>query len=153
MKTLIILIFTLFAVNLLGQSAITSAGQSTVGQQYSFSFALGEVSSSTLHHTSKRFFATAGVMQPDPFMLVYVEEGTNLRVQIYPNPAAEFIFLDPSLKELIHYQIINAEGISLLRGLWTGQALDISLLTPGLYHLELRTPRGRSSINTKFIKL
>lgn len=150
---MMIVILTLFAVNLLGQSAITSAGQSTVGQQYSFSFALGEVNSATLQNASKRFFATAGVMQPDPFMLVYVDEETTLRVQIFPNPAAEFIFLDPSVKELIHYQIINAEGISLLHGLWTGQALDISLLAPGLYHLDLRTPRGRTGFKTKFIKL
>ncbi len=72
------------------------------------------------------------------------------RFYLYPNPANSSLFVDglENLPETV--EILNNQGLMLRKVKFDGNKLDITLLSPGIYFIQLRY--GSKTITERFIK-
>lgn len=88
--------------------------------------------------------------KPTDIPVVQEEEGHLLT--LYPNPATEQLTVN-GLTAVMHYKITGIAGRELTSGTITQAhpVVDIHVLSPGMYVLNLMTPDGRSQ-KMKFVK-
>ncbi|PKL79654.1 MAG: hypothetical protein CVV25_07230 [Ignavibacteriae bacterium HGW-Ignavibacteriae-4] len=78
----------------------------------------------------------------------FVETATTITGSVYPNPASDFIKLDMNATTLSsEIEIYDAYGKQVMSTIYTGEDIDISKLTAGVYFVKM----GDKSM--KFIKL
>ena len=80
-----------------------------------------------------------------------VDENVENKLSVYPNPTSNFINIEPSINES-YLSIKNISGIEQLsKKINSGLSeIDVSVLTPGIYFLEIWS--GTKSRKTYFIK-
>lgn len=63
-----------------------------------------------------------------------IEEERNLKVSVYPNPFVDQLWINSSNQYFSEFELVNVEGKS-FGFVHTGQANDVSQLSPGVYFL------------------
>ncbi|MBK8483320.1 MAG: T9SS type A sorting domain-containing protein [Saprospiraceae bacterium] len=74
-----------------------------------------------------------GVVNTDSHLV----SGTNFKIQIYPNPSQDYIFVTQTSKESF-FEIFSFAGVKVLDGT-TNQIIQISNLASGIYYLKLNS--------------
>lgn len=69
---------------------------------------------------------------------------------VYPNPASHFITIENKNNLESAYEILSANGQSLIIGPLENKNIDISALSKGFYFITIETPQGKATY--KFIK-
>ncbi len=66
--------------------------------------------------------------------------------KVYPNPASGILYMEGNSSAISHYTIHDCSGRVWCKGVWSTPvtSLDISLLHPGIYILEITSSTGRS---------
>lgn len=134
------------------QYAINSAGGQHFGDKNNFQYSVGEAASLTLYSINQSFYATTGVLQPDPFLINFNNELIDYAPGLFPNPALVSIqFL--SAKSGLHFKIMNAEAKILMSGIWEGRPVYVDHLPPGFYVIRVSDPDNSKFKSIKFIKI
>lgn len=61
-----------------------------------------------------------------------------LEIQLWPNPAQDFLQIDINNEKAVEFHIINAIGVVMQQDYMTsGNRIDISNLSPGMYFLKV----------------
>lgn len=135
-----------------GQFSMDAAGNHISSSNYSLSYSIGEIGTLTIQNANKNLYATGGVIQPDPVILIYTESFDRQFIQLYPNPAGEWVHLKLGVQKSLAYQIINGHGQVLLVGEWHGEPINVEELHEGLYILKGTFARTNHSFAIKFFK-
>lgn len=72
------------------------------------------------------------------------------QLQIYPNPATDFIYLDLPEDERLEYQLFDLTGLLIRSGVISNRKIDISELPSGGYVLQIKSKNG--VVSKKIIK-
>lgn len=70
---------------------------------------------------------------------------------IYPNPTDSNLFISGSREDIERYRILDTKGAVLLEHDFNKKTIDLNLLTPGVYYLELQMSNGFNAVR-KIIK-
>lgn len=152
MKKFIVLKSLFLPILGFGQFSINATGNHTSTTNYALSYSIGEIGTLTIQNATKNLYATGGVIQPDPVILIYTEEFDRQFIQLYPNPAGEWVHLKLGAQTSLAYQIINGHGQVLLVGEWHGEPINVQELQEGLYILKGTFARTNHSFAIKFFK-
>jgi len=85
----------------------------------------------------------------EPFV-VGIEELDKYKIQLYPNPASEMMFLE-SKKIIHHISIYNQQGQLVINQTYNNSGISVNGLTSGLYFIEVIEKDG-SRTQMKFVK-
>jgi hypothetical protein len=119
------------------QSAVDAAGGSAKSPSYSFSYAVGEAATLSLRQSSGLYFGTGGVIQPDPVLVIGVEDKDRHPLILYPNPGSTVLHLAREYSGPLTYAIYSLDGNKRSAGAVVKNEIDIRLLPAGLYFLKL----------------
>ena len=61
---------------------------------------------------------------------------------LYPNPVDEFLWLSGPTQEIVHWEVCDLQGRSLLRGTQGSDPISVAALPSGLYQVWLQTEQG-----------
>jgi hypothetical protein len=83
---------------------------------------------------------------------VGVEEQTSYTINLFPNPANDFISVNQnlSLTQNLYYEITDVSGRVIIKNKFKNSRLDVSKLTSGFYIFRLFN--GTNSAAAKFVK-
>ncbi len=135
------------------QSAIDASGGYGTSANFNFSYAIGEVSSMTLMSSNKNSYATSGVIQPDPYLIIKTDEYGREALYLFPNPTNQIVYIQNNSPWNLNYIIRDMQSHELARGIWSGQAIQVGFLASGAYFIELKTVSQEAAVVLKFIKL
>ncbi len=140
------------------QTTMPAGEQASVSRQYSIDsdvnvFTVGAAFDINYNEFRKRIvnqvtFSRANVLS--------VENNENTTVLIYPNPAADYIYIinkSTSVRQYFDYTIYNNAGVIVGNGnnaRWN-QSINISDLKTGLYHIIINNRSQKSSIHKKIL--
>jgi len=80
-------------------------------------------------------------------------------IKIYPNPVSNIMYFEfnQEINQTVYYEIVNNTGQKVMEGnieAYTKKTnLDIGTLNAGFYIIHLKSLKGETSVNKKFIKL
>jgi hypothetical protein len=136
------------------QLSIDASGGHGQSSNYSFSYSLGEVTTATLKTTGGlNYFATSGVIQPDPLLIIDVKD-TYLDNQIlYPNPVNNTLFFFPGFSGSVNAVIYKYDGKFIKAEKLNTGSINVSEFTSGLYYIILSNTKSNSSKIYQFVKL
>ncbi len=151
-KVMMVWLMLFYAGSVSTQYAINCAGGQYFSNQNNFQFSVGEAASLTLFSINNQFYATSGVLQPDPFLINFNTELNVDALGLFPNPAITIIQLS-SKNSKLHFKILNAEAKILMAGIWVGKPIQIDHLPQGFYVIRLSDSENSTSKSIKFIKI
>ncbi len=140
------------------QTTMPEDHQVSVSRQYSIDpgvnvFTVGAAFDIIYHEFRKRIVNQATFSR---FNILSAENTENNSVLIYPNPAAQFIYIankSTSVTPYFNYTIYNNTGAIVGSGnnaIWN-QSINISNLKTGLYHIRINNKNQKSSIHKKIL--
>jgi hypothetical protein len=136
----------------LSPSISCSGGETFYTQNYSLDFSIGEPISES--YEGNLTMLTQGFLQDIVGPTAISENNERLTgVNIYPNPASQFISLNVEDAIIKWYEIVNIYGISLEKTSCKSNPdnIDVSSLRPGVYLLKLGI-EDHNPFAKKFIK-
>jgi uncharacterized surface protein with fasciclin (FAS1) repeats len=88
------------------------------------------------------------VLLPAPNSVNEVESS----ISVYPNPTADFIFVNRNSEETCQYRIVSADGRVVMNGSIAGKTaqVDVNVLPSGIYNIQLVS--GSEAISSGFVK-
>ena len=76
-----------------------------------------------------------------------------LELRVFPNPASEYITMSTDNAGSFLYQLLQSDGKMLDKGFFTGSTqLDLNLLQPGIYLLEIKQLSTTQTFHKTIIK-
>ncbi|MEE4196213.1 MAG: T9SS type A sorting domain-containing protein [Bacteroidales bacterium] len=160
-KIIPFLVICFFGGNAFGQEissqVVASAGEYSETSNYSVSWTLGEIAIETLESSS--IILTQGFQQ-GYFEITSVDEipATNLSLNVYPNPAIDYIYisLESDERKTLMIEIVDEDGRVMVKEQWNnpGDPYKISLtgLNSSLYFLRVYESTGKPIQTFKIIK-
>jgi hypothetical protein len=140
-----------------GASGITNTTESNL----QWSYTVGETAVFTLRSASGTFIMTQGFQQPDvcvPSSVTSPEIAADWQLQIYPNPASQWInvnFVNDG--NPLHALIVNQLGqiVQTNNAIWgqNAEPIDCTQWQAGLYFLVLTDLETRRSVTARIVKL
>ncbi|MBK8547591.1 MAG: T9SS type A sorting domain-containing protein [Saprospiraceae bacterium] len=137
----------------MSQSTINSLGSHTESNGYSFSYSLGELGTKTMNHPSQVFFATSGILQPDPMTIVFSLDPERKKISLFPNPASNYIDFSGDFPVPLHYQIFSVDNQLIKEGEWENKPVSVEILLSGFYMVRIFNTKTSFSTSIKFIKI
>lgn len=74
------------------------------------------------------------------------EEENTTAIQIYPNPAAETIYVKQQGNETIEFHITDIQGKTIRSGILNGNSIAVDQLSDGTYYLRIRTGKTQQTV-------
>lgn len=139
---------------------VGTTGNATNESGLNFQYTVGEPIIATFKKQGVNVVLTQGFNQPDvclPVTSTQPELWSGWDIQVYPNPAAEWLtvqFTSPSA-QMLQCHIFGADGKMVVSNVTvspTGVQIDVSALTSGLYFLQLNDPASGASGSVRFVK-
>lgn len=141
---LFLLVFFLLNMGTYAQQTLNATGGSAKIGGDVFSYSIGEMVLVSTVNTSNNYF-TQGLLQNDDVNLrIYADVFLSEGLEIYPNPVADMVYLQPSFSsggELalqlydLRGRLVMQENAQLISGT-EKQQMDLSLLQEGTYLLQ-----------------
>ena len=148
-----ILLFSNNAVSqTISQQVINSTGNTASAKTLELSWSVGEMAIATL--SSSNIVLTEGFLQPDISAHNSGIEEINISdlITVFPNPVHDQLYIKDNSDLVETVSIYNALGQRLIEQNLINPVLDMSLLMPGIYFVNLIN-RDRKEIHTfKIIK-
>jgi len=140
-----------FAV--MGQSVVSSQGDTYETSTGSISFTVGEVVIDT--GTDGTNDLTQGFHQTNWNFLGLEDGDINYEASVYPNPTSDILNIEVGNFEEIEYALIESSGRIVLEGNLTDFITQVRVdhLEPGSYHLQLTDAENNQLKNFKLLKL
>ena len=79
-----------------------------------------------------------------------IEDVASENATIYPNPFSHIVRIKSDIKD-IHVSVYNSMGQEVYNGNYTGNGIDLSHLSPGMYMINA-TSNDKTISNTKLLK-
>lgn len=118
---------------------IASSGGTLSQDNYNLSFSLGEISIETINQND--VILTQGFHQENYEISHISEFRENYKIDFYPNPTTDVIYINCNTKEKVDLKLIDTKGV-LLASISSAsgdvkQVIDLSLFSNGVYFLEI----------------
>lgn len=134
------------------QFSIDVMGGNSKSPGYSFSYSIGETSTLTLKSSGNKYFATSGVIQPDPALIIKVSEVALDAQILFPNPSDNFIRFYPGIVAGIEFAIYRYDGVLMQSGKLSNSAIDVHEFVSGLYYVRLYDVKSKFSKIYQFVR-
>jgi len=141
---------------------IATAGEYYTSPVGSLSWTLGETVIETVENSSINVILTQGFQQPDELSVgIRPVAVSNVFVNLYPNPTAQFIRMDIKYDQTARIKIelvdmlgriLNSENIDVQKGQLSNYRMDVSALASGMYMFRLTSANGKLLNSCKFQK-
>ena len=140
------------SAQVISQQVINTTGKTTTLNTIELSWSVGEPAIATLKNSS--ILLTQGFLQPDVHVHNSGIETINVSndISVFPNPVHDQLFIKQSSDLIESISLYNALGQRLSEERFDSKVLDMSLLKPGIYFINLVTYGHRQVHTFKIIK-
>ena len=157
MRNLLVFCFILCAIvsvsaQTISQQVVNTTGKTTTLKTMELSWSVGEPAIATLSNSS--IILTQGFLQPDVHVHNSGIETINVSndISVFPNPVHDQLFIKQSSDIIETLTLYNALGQRITEQRFESPVLDMSLLEPGIYFINLVTYGQRQVHTFKIIK-
>lgn len=139
-----------FAV--MGQSVVSSQGETYETTTGSISFTVGEVVIDT--GTDGTNDLTQGFHQTNWNFLELEDSDVSFEANVYPNPTSDILNIEVGQFDEVQFALIDASGRIIQKGNLTDfiTQIDVKQLEPGSYHVQLSDAQNNQLKNFKLLK-
>ena len=136
----------------ISQQVLNSTGKTTTLNTIELSWSVGEPEIATLKNST--VVLTQGFLQPDVHVHNSSIETINISndISVFPNPVHDQLFIKQSSDIIETMSLYNALGQRIMEQKFESPILDMSLLKPGIYFINLVTYGHREVHTFKIIK-
>jgi len=136
----------------ISQQVLNSNGKTVSLKTIELSWSVGEPATATLNNST--IILTQGFLQPDVHIHNSGIETINVSsdISVFPNPVHDQLFIRGNSDIIENMCLYNALGQRILEQRFESQILDMSILKPGIYFINLTTHDQKEVHTFKIIK-